>query len=118
MERINPENAPVGARLLIERADVYGKPLSEVTILEWSPSGQAVHLKYRESNPSRWVTEMPVLVEVLPPAPVVTINRLDYIDPMTWTQYSKELTVGDGPLCMSIDANVISAEMESYGGTN
>lgn len=66
--KITRENAPVGARLLVRDRHYYGN-VHEITVLEWSPSGERV--KYRPAaNPSAgiWSEDLPkwgVLVEVL-----------------------------------------------------
>lgn len=64
-QKITPETAPVGARLLVKR---FGQ-LSEITILEWAPSGERV--KYRPAtNPKAeiWCDDIEwyALVERLP----------------------------------------------------
>lgn len=60
----------VGDRLLLSNK-ASASPRYEATILEWSPTGKHVKLRYAPGN-ERWVDCWdydPVVIEVLPPAP-------------------------------------------------
>ena len=61
--QITPETAPVGARLLVRSR--YTGFISEVTVLEWSPSVQRVRLHYAGGS-KVWDDNLPYFVEALP----------------------------------------------------
>src|SRR5262249_46836756 len=68
MQRITPETAPIGARLLIKDDDSRFAEPYEVIIIEWAPSGKAVKLRTGD-RPARWSEKLPlygVLFDVLP----------------------------------------------------
>lgn len=50
--RITPETAPVGARILIKH--VYGPDPFEVTVLQWLPDGETVQLLWHYNGRSNW----------------------------------------------------------------
>ena len=65
MERLNPNNNPVGQRCLVcNEFDVLNNPkdLFEILILEWS---KANRIKYSTSGNVFWKDKPPYLVEVL-----------------------------------------------------
>lgn len=77
-KEITKETAPPGSRWLL-RGTGYGSGILEATILEWSPSGQAVLLKYR-SGSEHWTEDMPIGMERLDVAesatpPIVTVSH-------------------------------------------
>ena len=66
---ITPETAPAGARILMRQSRWHRSQLSEAVVVEWSPSGQAVKLRWPKGAET-WERDMlldALLLEPLPP---------------------------------------------------
>lgn len=63
-EILNPKDCKVCDRWLVRDYQASGSPY-EVSILEWSPSGKRVRVRY-ESDSISWLEDLPYKVEKLP----------------------------------------------------
>ena len=63
--RMTPDVAPIGTRWLCKHNEGHADSVYEIEVMEWSPSGKRVKVKYLGAA-GMWLEKMPLLIEKLP----------------------------------------------------